>query len=526
MVATLNFYLAADLSFSWREASVLAARAAGRAASFVCNIRHWLLAYLRIGRFPLHRYGRFHWSVLEDEDIRQIIQLRLMEKSKEGYIRSQDIVDIINEPEMQEKLGGRCTSIMQRTAQRWLKRLDWCYGRKHNGMYVDGHERPDVVKYRTEFIQRWNEYSKWMVTYDNDGNVAQLPKGFPIQGGRFRLILVTHDESTFYANDRRKTKWIHSSKKAVPEWKGEGASLMVSDFLTLEWGRLKDAEELLIGLTYSEAQIVFKAGKNQDGYFTADDLQKQVETAIDIFEIKTNHTATGLFVFDNAPSHQKRAPDALSARKMPKGPKADWTHHKDGPRMRYASFADGTPQCLYFPVEHPMLGWFKGMEVIIKERGQWPDNGLNVQCPGFKCEPDSRDCCCRRLLFMAPDFVAQKSYLEEYITSRGHICDFYPKFHCELNFIEQYWGAAKYHYCSTSKTNDIKTMEENMLACLDKVSHLQIISRYGNRSARFLSAYSQGLTGAEAAWANRKCHSHRTLPPSMVEEVKLSLRSE
>ncbi|KAF8576974.1 hypothetical protein K439DRAFT_1649191 [Ramaria rubella] len=424
-----------------------------------------------------------------------------MEKSKEGYIWSQDIVDIINEPEMQEKLGGRRTGITQRTAQWWLKWLDWHYGQKRNGMYIDGHERPDVVKYHTEFIQ-----------------------GFRYKG-RFRLILATHDESTFYANDRRKTKWIHSSEKAVRERKGEGALLMVSDFLTLEWGRLKDAEELLIGLTYSEARIVFKAGKNQDGYFTADDLRKQVEMAIDIFEIKTNHTATGLFVFDNAPSHQKRAPDALSARKMPKGPKADWTHHKDGPRMRYASFADGTPQCLYFPVEHPMLGWFKGMEVTTKERGQWPDNGLNVQCPGFKCEPDSRDCCCRRLLFTAPDFVAQKSYLEEYITSRGHICDFYPKFHCELNFIEQYWGAAKYHYCSTSKTNDIKTMEENMLACLDKVSHLQII-RYGNGSARFLSAYSQGLTGAEAAWANRKYHSHRTLPPSMVEEVKLSLQSE
>ncbi|KAF8576314.1 hypothetical protein K439DRAFT_1367607, partial [Ramaria rubella] len=50
--------------------------------------------------------------------------------------------------------------------------------------------------------------------------------------------------------------------------------------------------------------------------------------------------------------------------------------------------------------------------------------------------------------------------------------------------------------------------------------------RYRNRSAHFLSAYSQGLTGTEAAWANRKYHSHRMLPPSMVEEVKLSLCSE
>jgi len=31
--------------------------------------------------------------------------------------------------------------------------------------------------------------------------------------------------------------------KAVAEKKGEGQSIMVSDFLTSEWGRLKDRDE-------------------------------------------------------------------------------------------------------------------------------------------------------------------------------------------------------------------------------------------------------------------------------------------
>lgn len=56
---------------------------------------------------------------------------------------------------------------------------------------------------------------------------------------------------------------------------------------------------------FSEARILFRAGKNRDGYFTADHLVKQVDLAIDIFESKTNGTATGLFLFDNTPSHQK-----------------------------------------------------------------------------------------------------------------------------------------------------------------------------------------------------------------------------
>ena len=55
----------------------------------------------------------------------------------------------------------------------------------------------------------------------------------------------------------------------------------------------------------SEAHIMFKAGTNHDGWFSADDLLKQVKNVIDIFEAKTNNFVTGLFMFDNAPSHQK-----------------------------------------------------------------------------------------------------------------------------------------------------------------------------------------------------------------------------
>ena len=121
-----------------------------------------------------------------------------------------------------------------------------------------------------------------------------------------------------------------------------------------------------------------------------------------------------------------------------------------------------------------MAGWFKGMETIIREWSLWPVGGLLAQCEGFKCEAGRTDCCCRRLLFCQPDFCAQKSHLEEFITSRGHICDFYPKFHCELNFIEQYWGAAKFRYRSTARTSDIDAMQRNVLACLDDVPLLQI----------------------------------------------------
>ena len=102
---------------------------------------------------------------------------------------------------------------------------------------------------------------------------------------------------------------------------------------------------------------------------------RQVDLAINIFESKTNGTATGLFLFDNAPSHQRRAPNALSARKMVKGPSPNWTHRKGGPQMRPGTLPDGTSQDFYFPDNHPEYPkWFKGMEVIIHERGLWPEH--------------------------------------------------------------------------------------------------------------------------------------------------------
>ena len=111
-------------------------------------------------------------------------------------------------------------------------------------MYIDGHEHDDVVEYRKGFVECWKEYEKCFVIYDNNGNVLSTPTGFPVpQGVHFQLILVTHDKSTFYENYHHKTIWMNNETKAVAEKKGEGQSIMVSDFLTSEWGCLMDGDE-------------------------------------------------------------------------------------------------------------------------------------------------------------------------------------------------------------------------------------------------------------------------------------------
>jgi hypothetical protein len=111
----------------------------------------------------------------------------------------------------------------------------------------------------------------------------------------------------------------------------------------------------------SDVRVFFEAGKNHYGYFASKDVLEQAKHAIATFERNTSGRATGLFLYDNAPSHQKRSDNVLSARYIPKRPNEGWTRVKGGPRMRNSwvdwCFPNGVvqrfAQPLYFPDNHP-----------------------------------------------------------------------------------------------------------------------------------------------------------------------------
>src|SRR5712671_1046744 len=134
---------------------------------------------------------------------------------------------------------------------------------------------------------------------------------------------------------------------------------MVADFMSADYGWLRspDGKE--------DAQVLFKAGKAREGYFTNEDILKQTWRAMEILK-KHYPNEDHILVFDNATTHLKRPDEALSARNMPKftckegtnwGPEMNAigangkpVHGPDGRvvkvkiRMANATFADGTAQ--------------------------------------------------------------------------------------------------------------------------------------------------------------------------------------
>ncbi|KDN45054.1 hypothetical protein RSAG8_05227, partial [Rhizoctonia solani AG-8 WAC10335] len=364
------------------------------------------------------------------------------------------------------------------------------------------------------------------VIYDEDG-IPDPQRPILIGEGEKPVVVWFHDESIFFANDRRIVRWIGADEHATPFKKGEGNTIMVADFVCPQFGWLK-------GKNGESARVVFRPGVNRDGWFTCNKVVSQLEKAVKIVQ-ETYPEYTHVFVYDNAPSHTKRPEDAISARSMPKGEVAVFprpytvkgpngtTQKVTPPRMELGRLPDGTAQSFYWPDDHERVnqrGWFKGMAQILRERGLHEVAAKKAECLGFKCEPGRTDCCCRRALFSQPDFESRDSNLEEAARKLGTRVIFLPKYHCELNPIEQCWGYAKRKYRQMPPTNKESVMIKYVIDAIDSVP-IQSIRKFAARSQRFVDAYASGRNGELAIkWATKQFRSHRTTPTHIpIEDI-------
>ncbi|KAI6100664.1 hypothetical protein EV401DRAFT_1894503 [Pisolithus croceorrhizus] len=95
--------------------------------------------------------------------------------------------------------------ISERTARRWLIKLGWRKTVIRKGVYMDGHERADVVEYRQGvFLPVMKEYERRMVHFDGPDLVRVEPDLFP---GEKPIKAYFHDECSFHANDNASHAW-------------------------------------------------------------------------------------------------------------------------------------------------------------------------------------------------------------------------------------------------------------------------------------------------------------------------------
>ena len=298
------------------------------------------------------------------------------------------------------------------------------------------------------------------------------------------IVFVTHDECAFHAHDAKGSVWATEHEQLLRK-KGDGKAYMVSGFMCPCHG-LFDTEFIA-------------PGKSSDGYWKSSDMAKQVERMIGKFE-SLHQGSKGLFCFDQSSNHASMPEDALVANRMNLNPGG-----KGVPLMREGWFMQNdvkVPQSMTNDA-----GENKGIKAVLIERGLWADH-LRLDCD--HCPEESNSCCARKIIAFQPDFQEQRSLLADLLEKRGHIVEFYPKFHCECNPIERVWSYAKRAECDFSFAG-LKTRVPRILQEVP----LPTIRAYVRRAFRYISAYDLGLDGIVAEWAVKKYKSHRKISESV-----------
>ena len=138
------------------------------------------------------------------------------------------------------------------------------------GIYIDGHERYDVVEYRKLFL-----HSMVRLGFLNNQNAptpeaAQcLPSTSACDSQAIqseRKVFIFHDESIFNTYDDQKVQWGRSDMQTIRP-KGKGSGIMVSDFIEESMGFLNFSDD---SGKKNIARVLLEYGGNREGYWTSE----------------------------------------------------------------------------------------------------------------------------------------------------------------------------------------------------------------------------------------------------------------
>ena len=214
------------------------------------------------------------------------------------------------------------------TARKWLHELGFDIFQLSKGVFIDGHERSDVVESRVKFLRTMTEYG--FLRPDNaptEEAVQALPADVPHMSKEEgeKHIVWFHDESAYNTTEDTPMLWGEKGKLPIKA-KGRGSSIMVSEFIEEKDGYLALSDEQYefeVGNTSQDVEksalAILEIGEQREGYWNSDRFMEQVAKAVKIAEVKYPRYHH-VWCLDHSCGHTAFADDALIASKMNKGP--------------------------------------------------------------------------------------------------------------------------------------------------------------------------------------------------------------
>ncbi len=508
------------------------------------SIRYWAEEYLKTGELVTYKQGKHAkvYSIITDENIKQQFRIHLrgltdLERTPQKFMFD------LNERLLRE-IPRAPAKVCVETATRWMRYLGFDAEKAQKGWFTDGHERADVVADREQFLKDMVPIEARMRLFDKDGEECGVWHGplcfvcaegldHKCEAGCREAVVVTHDESTFYANDGKKFFWMENGKKKLLP-KSAGSSIMISGFMCACHGFMSGT----VGDTFKRTYQVFLAGKGRQGWFTNLHLNNQYEYCADL--MRQLHPNADIYtLFDNSMTHRAKAPDGLDASALNKSDGGvNVSNQRDGWYWKDEAQEDGKPPKRVKVVQKMQndSGVQKGLLTILKERGKEKSIGghvLNKICLGCEqrsprgdTESDfvrSDTCCLYYVLSQEPDFLEQKPWLHETVKKQaGFHFMLYPKYHCELNYIEMVWGYIKaYHRRNCTYSFKDLDGDNGLVKTLNERIPISFVRRAANHCLRYMSFYRAGLHGPELEFAVRKYRSHRAINPTQKALIKV-----
>ena len=119
------------------------------------------------------------------------------------------------------------------TCRRWLLAMGFEVITPRKGIFIDGHERPDVVEARSASLRRMVKLGLLnSLNIPTDDAQKAIPHDMepPTAKKCEKTIFFFHDESTFSASDDQNLKWGIKGEKIMKK-KSKGAGIILSDFM-------------------------------------------------------------------------------------------------------------------------------------------------------------------------------------------------------------------------------------------------------------------------------------------------------
>ncbi|KAH7902787.1 hypothetical protein BJ138DRAFT_1021520 [Hygrophoropsis aurantiaca] len=276
---------------------------------------------------------------------------------------------------------------------------------------------------------------------------------------------------TAQSNDAMDKYWVYSDEYKLRK-KGAGRGIHRSDVICSTVGHMADAGQSL------------EYGKNYEGYWNGEMFVKQVrniqtpfhnarrlaEKIIPTFERVHGAGYQALFLIDNSQGHSAYAQDSLLTSRMNVNPGGKQALMRNG---WYIRNSDGTR------IEHPMV---------------FPPNH--------------------------PQFPNEAKGIKVVLTKRGwSLVHFLAKIHCELNFIEFFWGKVK-KYLQDNCDGAFETLKNNIPIALQSVQ-LSTIRLWEHQMHRWMDTYRSGLGTKDAqfqvrTFSSTQYKSHRCVPETLA----------